>query len=39
MQRFLQESAELMHQGSMSLDRLMTYLDNNLATLHGQLSI
>jgi hypothetical protein len=38
MHRFLLEAAELMHQGNLSLDRLMTYLKNNLNTLFSQLS-
>jgi len=38
MHRFLVEAAELMHQGNLILDRLMTYLKNNLNTLFCQLS-
>jgi hypothetical protein len=36
--RFLLEAAELWHQENLSLDRLMTYLKNNLNTLFCQLS-
>ncbi|KAG8239008.1 hypothetical protein J437_LFUL005065, partial [Ladona fulva] len=38
MQRFLQEGAELLNQESNVMDRLMSYLDNNLMTLHSSLS-
>ena len=37
MSRFLQEGAELLHQDSNSLDRLMKYLEENLTTLNSQL--
>ncbi|XP_046996115.1 protein unc-13 homolog 4B isoform X1 [Schistocerca americana] len=36
--RFLLEGAELLHQDSNTLDRLMKYLDDNLITLHSQLN-
>ncbi|CAH0392053.1 unnamed protein product [Bemisia tabaci] len=38
MGRFLLEGAELLHQESNQVDRLMSYLDNNLTTLHTQLN-
>lgn len=38
MKRLLTEGAELLHQDSNSVDRLMLYVDNNLATLHGYLN-
>lgn len=36
--RLLIEGAELVNQDSNSIDRLMMYLDNNLATLYSQLN-
>ncbi|KAL1114981.1 hypothetical protein AAG570_007804, partial [Ranatra chinensis] len=36
--RFLLEGAELLHQDNNHVDRLMQYLDENLMTLHSQLS-
>ncbi|XP_059472886.1 protein unc-13 homolog 4B isoform X2 [Neocloeon triangulifer] len=36
--KFLVEGAELLHQNSMSLDRLIDYLEKNFSTLHSQLS-
>lgn len=38
MQRLLVEGAELFNQDSNSIDRVMMYLDNNLATLHSELN-
>lgn len=38
MTRLLTEGAELLHQDSNSVDRLMLYVDNNLATLHEYLN-
>ncbi|XP_046385161.1 protein unc-13 homolog 4B isoform X2 [Ischnura elegans] len=38
MQRFLQEGAELLNQENNIMDRLMQYLDENLMTLHSNLS-
>lgn len=38
MKRLLIEGAELLHQDSNSIDRLMMYVDNNLATLHEHLN-
>lgn len=38
MKRLLTEGAELLHQDSNSVDRLMLYVDNNLATLHEYLN-
>lgn len=38
MKRLLTEGAELLHQDSNSVDRLMLYVDNNLSTLHEYLN-
>lgn len=38
MTKLLVEGAELFHQDSNSIDRVMLYLDNNLRTLHEQLN-
>lgn len=38
MTRLLVEGAEILHQDSNSIDRVMLYLDNNLATLHEHLN-
>lgn len=38
MRRFLTEGAELLHQDSNSMDRLMMYLEDSLATLHSELN-
>lgn len=38
MKRLLTEGAELLDQDSNSVDRLMMYVDNNLATLHEYLN-
>lgn len=38
MTRFLQEGAELLHQQCNVIDRLMTYLDDNLGTLNSKLN-
>lgn len=38
MKRLLTEGAELLHQDSNSVDRLMMYVDNNLSTLHEYLN-
>lgn len=38
MKKLLIEGAELLHQDSNSIDKVMRYLDNNLATLHEELN-
>lgn len=38
MKRFLTEGAELLHQDSNSMDRLMMYLEDSLKTLHTELN-
>jgi len=38
MRRFLIEGAELLHQDSNSMDRLMMYLEDSLKTLHTELN-
>lgn len=38
MKRLLTEGAELLHQDSNSVDRLMLYVDSNLSTLHEHLN-
>ncbi|XP_065220608.1 protein unc-13 homolog 4B-like isoform X2 [Planococcus citri] len=38
MTRFLQEGAELLHQQTNVIDRLMSYLDENLTTLNSKLN-
>lgn len=37
MQRFLKEGAEVLHEDSNSLDRLMLYMEDSLATLYAEL--
>lgn len=38
MRKLLIEGAELLHQDSNSIDKVMRYLDNNLAKLHEELN-
>lgn len=38
MRRFLVEGAEILHQDSNSMDRLMMYLEESLATLNNELN-
>lgn len=38
MRRFLTEGAELLHQDSNSMDRLMMYMEDSLKTLHTELN-
>lgn len=38
MRKFLQEGAEVLHEDSNSMDRLMLYMEDSLTTLNGELN-